>query len=275
MSTRIMAIINTSPDSFSGDGISSDETDKLKTRIQTALDQGADMLDIGGQSTRPGAVIIDIEEEIRRVVPAITLARQLTGKSISVDTFKPDVARAALKAGATIVNDITGCSDLRMIEVIKEFSCEVVIMHMRGTPQTMSSLTDYPDSVVVETKNFLFNQAEKLVEAGIKKEHIILDPGIGFAKTAMQSFELTKHLDEFIGQGYRVLYGASNKSFIGKALATGDYPAPVSDRAIGTVTVQSHAMMNSVDIVRVHDVAAAVQTRTIIESIMGTREITL
>jgi dihydropteroate synthase len=275
MSVHIMAIINTSPDSFSGDGISADETDKLKTRIQTALDQGADMLDIGGQSTRPGAVIIDIEEEIKRVVPVIMLARQLTDRPISVDTFKPAVAEAALKAGATIINDITGCVDPKMIELVKNASCEVVIMHMRGMPETMSSLTDYPEGVVTATKTFLFDQAEKLIQAGVAKGNIILDPGIGFAKTAAQSFELTRHIKEFTGKGYRVLYGASNKSFIGKALAVNGEPAPVADRAIGTVVVQAHVMMNGVNIVRVHDVAAAFQTRTITEAIIGTREVTL
>jgi len=275
MSTQIMAIINTSPDSFAGDGITVSDEEPLKNHIQTALDQGADLLDIGGQSTRPGAVIIDIEEEIRRVVPAVTIARQLTDKPISVDTFKPAVAEAALKAGATIVNDITGCADPAMIEFVKNSGCQVVIMHMRGTPETMSRLTDYPEGVVSAAKTFLFNQAEKLVEAGIKKENIILDPGIGFAKTASQSFELTHHIQEFTGKGYRVLYGASNKSFIGKALAVNGEPAPVVDRAVGTVVVQSLAMMGGVDIVRVHDVASAVQTRIVTEAITGSRKITL
>jgi dihydropteroate synthase len=275
MSTQIMAIINTSPDSFSGDGISSSDQDALTQHIQTALDQGADMLDIGGQSTRPGAVIVDEDEEIRRVVPAITLAKQLTNLPISVDTFKPAVAKAALEAGATIVNDITGCVNPEMIKLVKNAGCQVVIMHMRGTPETMSSLTDYPEGVTSAVSTFLFNQAEILVEAGIAKENIILDPGIGFAKTAIQSFELTHHIQEFTGKGYRVLYGASNKSFIGKALAVDGTPAPVSARAVGTIVTQSHAMMHGIDIVRVHDVAAAVQTRTIVESILGTKEITL
>jgi dihydropteroate synthase len=275
MSTRIMAIINTSPDSFSGDGIVPSDEEALRRHIQTALDQGADMLDIGGQSTRPGAVIIDIAEEIERVVPAIILAKQLTDKPISVDTFKPSVARAALAAGATIINDITGCREPEMVELVKTSGCQIVIMHMRGTPETMSGLTDYPEGVIATTKAFLFKQAEILIEAGVAKENIILDPGIGFAKTAGQSFELTRHIQEFTGQGYRVLYGASNKSFIGKALAINGEPAPVGDRAIGTVVVQSLAMMHGVDIVRVHDVAAAVQTRTIVEAITGSREITL
>jgi dihydropteroate synthase len=270
MTIHIMAIINTSPDSFSGDGIEPSDEARLTQYIQTALDQGADILDIGGQSTRPGAVIIDIKEEIRRVVPTITLARRLTDKPISVDTFKPEVAKAALQAGATIVNDITGCKDPDMIALVKDSGCELVIMHMRGTPETMSSLTDYPNGVVAETKNFLLAHAEELVKVGIKKENIILDPGIGFAKTATQSFELTKHIDEFTGHGYRVLYGASNKSFIGKALATNDAPAPVSDRAAGTVVTQSYAMMHGANIIRVHDVLAAVQTRIIVKALEGT-----
>lgn len=274
MPIQIMAIINTSPDSFSGDGISSDSTMELTAHIQAAIDEGADILDIGGQSTRPGAVIISEPEEIRRVIPAIRIAHKLTSLPISVDTFKPAVAKAALDAGATIINDITGCQNLKMIEVIKNAGCQVVIMHTRGTPETMSSLVDYPNGVVSEVKNFLLGQAEKLVRTGIKKENIILDPGIGFAKTAAQSFELTKHLDEFTHSGYRVLYGASNKSFLGKALAQNGEIAPVSERAVATTVVQSYAMTHGVDIIRTHDVKSAVQIRTIIESLNG-KEITL
>jgi dihydropteroate synthase len=275
MSVKIMAIINTSLDSFSGDGISSDNEDELRRHIQKALDQGADMLDIGGQSTRPGAVTIDVDEEIRRVVPPITLARQLTDLPISVDTFKPVVAAAAMEAGATIINDITGCTDPKMVELVKSSGCKVVIMHMRGTPETMSSLTDYPEGVVSAVRTFLSAQAQILVGAGVAADSIILDPGIGFAKTADQSFELTRHIREFTNQGYRVLYGASSKSFIGKALAVGGRPALVSDRAVGTVVVQSLAMLSGVDIVRVHDVASAVQTRTITETILGVRKVNL
>lgn len=275
MSTKIMAIINTSTDSFSGDGIAAGDQDALKQHIQKALDQGADMLDIGGQSTRPGAVIIDVDEEIQRVIPAITLARQLTDLPISVDTFKPAVAEAALKAGATIVNDITGCTDPKMIEVVKNSGCKVVIMHMRGTPETMSTLTNYSEGVVKAAKTFLFDQAEKLVEAGVAKDNIILDPGIGFAKTAEQSFELTRHIQEFTNEGYPILYGASNKSFLGKALATDRTPVPVEDRVVATVVVQSLAMLSGVSIVRVHDVEPAIQTRIITEAILGTRKINL
>lgn len=275
MSIQIMAIINTSPDSFSGDGIDSKDSDILRKHIQTAIDQGADILDIGGQSTRPGAVIIDVDEEIKRVVPAITLTRRLTDLPISVDTFKPAVAKAALKAGATIINDITGCINPQMVELVKDSGCKVVIMHMRGTPETMSTLTDYPEGVVTAAKTFLLTQAETLTEAGISKENIILDPGIGFAKTAAQSFELTRHIQEFTDHDYPVLYGASNKSFLGKALAVNGQPAPISDRAAATVIVQSLAMLNGVSIVRVHDVASAVQTRTIVETILGAREVNL
>jgi len=269
MSIQIMAIINTSPDSFSGDGVRADDTTMLRKYIQRAIDEGADILDIGGQSTRPGAEIIDEHEEINRVIPAITLARQLTNLPLSVDTFKPKVAKAALKAGASIINDITGFKNPEMIAAVKDAGCQVVIMHMRGTPQTMSSLTDYPNGVMEEVKTFLLAQAEKLKETGVKKENIILDPGIGFAKTAMQSFELTKQLDELSGHGYKILYGASNKSFLGKALAINDEVAPVEERAAATAVVQSYAMLHGADIIRVHDVKAAVQERTIIESLNG------
>lgn len=269
MPIQIMAIINTSPDSFAGDGIASDSTLELTAHIQAAINEGADMLDIGGQSTRPGAVIITEPEEIRRIVPAIKIARGLTNMPISIDTFKPNVAKAALKAGATLINDITGCQNPEMIEVVKNADCPVIIMHSRGTPETMSGLVDYPAGVVTEVKNFLLAQAEKLQKAGVKKENIILDPGIGFAKTATQSFELTKNLDALTDTGYQVLYGASNKSFLGKALAQNGEVAPVTERAPATAVVQSYAMLHGADIVRVHDVKAAVQTRTIVEALNG------
>jgi dihydropteroate synthase len=265
---QIMAIINTSPDSFSGDGVSVDDKSVLRRKIQTALQEGADILDIGGQSTRPGAEIVDEQEEIARIVPAITIARELsTAIPISVDTFKPTVMQAAFAAGATILNDVTGLENEVLVKMAAERQCEVVVMHMRGTPQTMASLTDYPEGVVPTVKSFFVERTSKLIASGIRPENIIIDPGIGFAKTAGQSFELTQQLEELAMLGFRVLYGASNKSFIGKALASDAMPAPVEERAVGTVVVQSYAMLHGASIVRVHDVKAAVQTRTIVEAL--------
>jgi dihydropteroate synthase len=273
MPVQIMAIINTSPDSFAGDGVEVSDETALRQRIETALQEGADLLDIGGQSTRPGAEIISESHELARVLPAIKLARSLTDKPISIDTFKPSVAKAALDAGATIVNDIHGCDDPKMVELVAKAGCEVIVMHSRGTPKTMSQLTDYPKGVVAEIVTFFKERTKQLVDAGIKTENIIIDPGIGFAKTGPQSYELTRNLQQLTPLGFRVLYGASNKSFIGKALAIQGRPAPVQDRTVGTIVVQSYAMLHGADIIRVHDVRAAMQTRTIVEALLGRREV--
>jgi dihydropteroate synthase len=270
---RIMAIINTSPDSFSGDGIAANDKAAVRKRLRAALDEGADILDIGGQSTRPGAELIDVQEEIRRVVPVIQAARKLTDKPISVDTFKPEVARAALEAGATMVNDIHGAEDPETLKLIQQAGCEVVVMHSRGTPQTMSQLTDYPGGVVPEVCTYLKDRAKALEAAGIATEKIIIDPGIGFAKTAPQSFELTRHLNEVAKLGYPVLYGASQKSFIGKALAQDGHMAPVEERTTGSYVLQAYAMLHGAAIIRTHDVKAAIQIRTVIEALRAEREV--
>lgn len=273
MSAEIMAIINTSPDSFSGDGIITANTDHLRKRIQTALTNGADILDIGGQSTRPGAEIINEETEITRITPAIAIARQLSPTiPISIDTFKPAVAKAAFALGATIINDITGLRDPNMIALGRETKGDVVVMHMRGMPQTMSTLIDYPNGIITELKDYFKQRTDQLIAAGIAKERIIIDLGIGFAKTAPQSFNLTTHLADFHELGFRILYGASNKSFIGKALAHDGIIAPIEDRTIGTAVVQTTALLGGASILRVHDVKSAVQTRTIVEALQGQRE---
>jgi dihydropteroate synthase len=264
---EIMAIINTSPDSFAGDGVSASDETVLRTTVQKALANGADILDIGGQSTRPGADIISPQEEIDRVIPAINLARQLTDKTISIDTFKPEVARAALEAGANMVNDVRGMSDPQMVKVVQEAGCQVVIMHSRGDPKSMGGMTDYPKGVVVEVQEFLRERTQKLIAAGIAKENIIVDPGIGFAKTAAQSFALTHDLDKIAELGFPVLYGASQKSFLGKVLGSETQPASLKERTVGTVIVQAHAMMHGASIVRVHDVKSAFQTRIIINTL--------
>lgn len=270
---QIMAIVNTSPDSFSGDGLHIEDTPAIRRRIRACIDQGADMLDIGGQSTRPGAEIIDTEEELARVIPAIKMASDMTELPISVDTFKPAVARAALEAGATIINDIHGATDPDMIKLVAESGCKVVVMHSRGTPQTMSKQTDYPKGVVDEVRDYLQERAKALQDAGVAKDRIILDPGIGFAKTAPQSFELSRQLDKLVTLGYPVLYGSSQKSFIGKALAEDGEIAPLHERTVGNAVLQGYAMIQGAAIVRVHDVPSAIQTRTIVEALLAQKDI--
>lgn len=272
MTAQIMAIINTSPDSFSGDG-STDETE-ITRHIQQALSEGADILDIGGQSTRPGATIITEQEEMVKTIPAIQIARSLTDKPISIDTFKPAVAEAALAAGATIINDIHGGENPEIIDITRRHGCEVVVMHSRGTPETMNGLTEYPDGVVNEVMGFLKNRAQKFIDAGVRPEKIIIDPGIGFAKTPRQSFELTQALGEFNSLGYRVLYGASRKSFLGKALADkSGQPLAVDRRQHATTATTAYALLQDVAIIRVHDVRAAMEARRTIECVTNPAEV--
>ena len=230
---------------------------------------GPDIIDIGGQSTRPGAEIISVTEELARVLPAVRLARERTALPISVDTFKPAVAEAALQAGANIINDVHGCRDAGMVELVRRGGVRVVVMHSRGDPKTMPSLTDYPGGIVPSLIRFFEERIAALTAAGIKKEQLIIDPGIGFAQTGAQSFEVTQHLAEFRRFGVPVLYAASQKSFIGKALAheNGEM-APPDERVPGTIITNAYAIIHGADIIRVHDVALAAQVRRVAEAIM-------
>lgn len=265
--TNIMAIVNVSPDSFNGDGIADDKT--LRERIETAVSFGADILDVGGQSTRPGATIVTIEEELQRVLPAIKLARQLCDLPVSIDTFKSEVARAAIAAGATMVNDVRGGEDNAIAKLVRDAGVDIVVMHSRGTPSTMTQLASYPRGVVAEVVEFFREHTTRLTtQYGIAPERIIIDPGIGFAKTPAQSFELTRQLGDFASLGHRVLYGASQKSFLGHALAgKKDAPVATTERVTATSVTTAFAMLQGVDIVRVHDVKAAAEVRRIVQCI--------
>ena len=262
-----MAIINVSSDSFNGDG--SDEEASIRQRIEEAITFGADILDVGGQSTRPGAQIISEQEEIKRTVPAVKIARQMCDLPISIDTFKPQVAESAIKAGATIVNDIHGAEDHKMSKLVSSSGVDIVVMHSRGTPDSMMNLSSYPDGVVNEVSKYLINRANDLVgNYGIEQSRIIIDPGIGFAKTPEQSFELTNALEYFLSLGYRVLYGSSQKSFLGYALsAQNGILAPLNQRKTATTATTVFAILKEVNIVRVHDVRAAEEARRIVECI--------
>lgn len=267
MNAKIMAIINTSSDSFSGDGLISEA--KVSARIQQAIAEGADILDIGGQSTRPGAKLVDEHEEMKRAIPAIRRARELTYLPISIDTFNPVVAEAAVAAGATIINDVHGCEDAAMIDVVVKTGADIVVMHSRGTPATMAKMTDYPHGVVHEVREFFKQRTDALLAAGVSPKRIIIDPGIGFAKTAQQSFELTHALDDFKTLGFRILYGHSRKGFLGRALMNDDDEEliPVEQRLNATTAASTYALLQGVDIIRVHDVQVAVEVRRIVECI--------
>jgi dihydropteroate synthase len=241
--TYLMAIVNVTPDSFSGDGAV--DAEAALDRALAQWHAGADLLDIGGESTRPGSAPVDDETEMSRVLPVIReLRARLPGAPISIDTYKPAVARAAHGAGADIVNSVWGAPDA-LLEVAGELGMPIVAMHNART-------TAYAGNVVDAVLASLNESAQRAVRCGIPRERVLLDPGIGFGKTADQNVEILRSLARIAGLGFPTLLGASRKSTIGKL--TGREPA---DRVYGTVAVTALAVAAGIDVVRVHDVAAA------------------
>lgn len=244
----IMGILNITPDSFSDGGQFLDFHAAVEHGLEMAS-QGAAIIDIGGESTRPGSKPVSPAEQIARVVPVIEALAAGVNVPISIDTYDPEVARAALEAGASIVNDITALADERMAELVAEQQVPVVLMHMQGTPATMQVEPRYQD-VVTEVRDFLLHRAIKAVSFGIPKERIFIDPGIGFGKLPHHNLLLLKHLDALTATGYRVLVGPSRKAFIGKTTGR-DRPA---ERIFGTAATVALCAAAGVSIVRVHDV---------------------
>lgn len=248
--TYIMGILNITPDSFSDGG----DFYNLDTALQQAhklVKDGADIIDIGGQSTRPGAMEISLEEELNRVIPVIKAVRKDFSIPISVDTTRAEVAKVAVEAGADFVNDISGATfDRLMLSVVSDLKVPIILMHIRGTPQTMQNFTDYQD-LIGEIYQYFEARIEAALALGIEKSHIILDPGIGFAKNYEQNLELLKQLKEFTKLNYPILIGTSRKSFIGQILKQ---PNP-KQRVWGTAATCCAAIANGADLIRVHDVA--------------------
>lgn len=260
--TYVMGILNITPDSFSDGGLFY-HREKAMQQAHFLIQSGADILDIGGQSTRPGAEMISLAEELDRTIPLIQALRQVSQIPISIDTTRSEVARAAIAAGADLVNDVSGGTfDERMLTTVKELEVPIVLMHLRGTPKTMQQFTDYGD-LTQEICEFLTEQVDEALALGIPTEHIILDPGIGFAKTAEQSVALLRDLSVFRSLGFPVLVGPSRKSFIGHILQE---PDP-QKREWGTAAACCGAIAQGADIVRVHDVAEMVQVCRVMDAI--------
>lgn len=252
--TYIMGILNLTPDSFSGDGLAADlEATTAQIRL---FEPEADFLDLGAESTRPHATPVPAQLELERLIPAIEAAKKYSRHPISVDTFKPEVARAALQAGAHIINDITGLSDPAMRELAAETGVPAIVMHMRGTPQTMQSLTNYGGDVVGALLEWFDGKLDELKAAGIAREKIILDPGIGFAKTFEQNLEILHRLPEFKKFGLPLLVGLSRKGFVGKLVGGKNPPPPGPERDYGTAAGVALAIAWGADIIRVHNVPA-------------------
>lgn len=248
----VMGIVNVTPDSFS-DGGQYVSSESAEAHAQLLVKQGADILDIGGASSRPGAIEIPPDEEIRRIVPVIEKIRAWFNGPISVDTTWAEVAQAAVNAGASLINDISaGRFDPKMREIVVALKCPVILMHSRGTPQTMQENPHYSD-IVSEIISELLDSVKAFMAAGVPGSAIILDPGIGFAKTGDHNIELLKRMHEFVQCGFPVLLGTSRKGFIGKI--TGK---DVNGRLSGSLATVASAFLKGVRIFRVHDVAETV-----------------
>lgn len=245
--TLLMGILNVTPDSFY-DGGEYDTSARALERAREMVENGADLLDVGGESTRPGAEPVALEEEKDRIIPVVESIDTELSVPVSVDTTKPEVAAAALDAGADMINDISGLENPDLRSVVAGAGCPVCIMHMQGTPRTMQENPRY-DDVVRDVAAYLRRQADRAIEAGIDREKIILDPGIGFGKSLEHNRKLLNSVGELRDRGFLVLVGHSRKSFIGEVLGN-----DVSDRLAATLGVSVELLHQDVDLLRVHDV---------------------
>lgn len=244
-----MAILNVTHDSFYAGSRALTLSDAVQKALQMQA-AGADILDLGGESTRPGAPAVSEAEELSRVVPVLQALRHEIAIPISIDTSKPKVALAALEAGASWINDVTGFDHPDMAALAAEKQVDLVLMHMQGTPRTMQLHPSYPEGVVPHLMRWFAKKIERLTALGIHQQKIILDPGIGFGKTVAHNLEIIQNLKEFKKLGCRTLVGASRKSFLGKILNQ-----PAENLLAATIAVNTVAIMAQTDIIRVHDVA--------------------
>jgi len=269
--TLIMGIVNVTPDSFSDGGLYLDSEKAIEHALQL-LDEGADMIDVGGESTRPGAkVAVSVDEELRRVLPVITGIRKLRPDAlISIDTYKAGVARAAAAAGAGIVNDVSALRwDPLMPRTIAELKCGAVLMHMRGRPEEWRTLPP-PGDIVLLVKRELRDWAEAAVLAGVRRERIALDPGFGFGKNFEQNYPLMAHFQELQSLGFPLLAGTSRKSFLGRTLAKDGKDAAPADRLYGNLAAHTALILKGAHILRTHDVKPAVEAARVADAILQT-----
>jgi dihydropteroate synthase len=283
--TLVMGVVNVTPDSFSDGGLHFDRNRAVEHALQL-LEDGADIIDVGGESTRPGAkalasteadpasagaaapvrTSVTEKEELERVIPVISELKQKRPDAVvSVDTSKASVARAAVAAGAEIVNDVSGFRwDPQMAKTVAGLRCGTVLMHMRGRPEEWRTLPPASD-IVVLVKRELRERADAAVLAGVKRERMVLDPGFGFGKNFEENYPLLKRFEEFHQLRYPLLVGVSRKSFIGRALARDGHDAPVGERLFGTLAAEASAILKGAHIIRTHDVRACVDAVRIVD----------
>jgi dihydropteroate synthase len=295
--TLIMGIVNVTPDSFSDGGLFLD-SEKAVARAIQMLDEGADIIDVGGESTRPGAKVqvaspqvearengpklknisdsaplkaaVSAEEESQRVLPVIAQLKKLRPEAvISIDTYKADVARAAVAAGAEIVNDVSGLRwDPQMAKTVAELKCAVVLMHMRGRPEDWRTLPP-PGDIVLQVKRELREWVEAAVVKGVRREKFAVDPGFGFGKSFEQNYPLLARFQELQSLGLPLLVGTSKKSFIGRMLAKNGKDAELEDRVYGNLAAQTALILKGAHIVRTHDVKAAAEAARVADTILA------
>jgi len=289
--TLIMGVVNVTPDSFSDGGRFLD-SDKAIEQAERLLEDGADIIDIGGESTRPGARVdagqaatrsaglrsapgrptVSEEEELKRVIPVITeVKKRHPNALISIDTYKAAVARAAAIAGAEIVNDVSGLRwDPQMAKTVAELKCGVVLMHMRGRPEEWRDLPP-PGDVVLLVKRELKDWAEQAILAGVRRERIVFDPGFGFGKRLDENYPLIARFNELQATGFPLLVGTSRKSFIGRTLGEGKSDAPPEGRLYGTLATQTALILKGAHVIRTHDVKASLEAARIADAILTAR----
>ena len=261
--TAVMGVLNVTPDSFY-DGGRYCSLDSAVNRAVQIEEEGADIIDIGGESTRPGSSPVSLDEELGRVVPVVREVVKRVRIPVSVDTTKAQVAEAALNEGASIINDISGLGfEPETAEIVARFGAAIVLMHTPSRPRDMQSKTDY-SSLVEDVKSSLSGSIERALEGGVKPESIVIDPGIGFGKTALQSLSLIKHLSEFQTLGKPILIGTSRKSFIARVLET-----EVGDRLHGTAATVALSIVNGASIIRVHDVIFMKGVARMVDSVLS------
>jgi dihydropteroate synthase len=287
--TLIMGVVNVTPDSFSDGGLYLDAQQATDHALRL-IDEGANIIDIGGESTRPGAAVapdgerepdspragvaktpLSAEEELRRVVPVITeVKKQRPAAAISIDTYKASVARAAVEAGAEIVNDVSGLRwDSQMARTVAELKCGAVLMHMRGRPEEWRTLPP-PSDIVLQVKRELRDWTEAAVRARVRREKIMVDPGFGFGKNFEQNYPLITRFQDLQSLGFPLLIGVSRKSFVGRMLAKNGKDAAIPDRLYGSLALQTALILKGAHIIRTHDVKAAVDAARAADVLLAT-----
>lgn len=246
--TRLMAILNLTPDSCYDQGAWFGRTQAMK-RVEAILQEGADWIDIGGESTRPGASPVSLEEEKNRIFPFLYELKERTSLPLSIDTTKPEIAALAVKAGVSMINDVSGLRDPKMVKVAADSGVLVCVMHMEGSPMTMQNNPDYPKGIIPFLIEWFEKRIGLLLQNGIQAKNIVIDPGIGFGKTVAHNLQILQNLDKMKGIGFPVLLGLSRKSFLGKILHR-SYPELLP----ATITVNTLAVRSEIDYIRVHDV---------------------